>query len=55
MYKDYETFWLYYVSEHLKPATRIWHAIGTTCVLLLLLFTIWQRNWWLLLLLPVLG
>ncbi|MGZ4134753.1 MAG: Mpo1-like protein [Tumebacillaceae bacterium] len=55
MYKDYETFWLYYVSEHLKPATRIWHAIGTSCVLLLLLFMIWQRNWWLLLLLPVLG
>lgn len=55
MYRTYEEFWLYYVSEHLKRSTRFLHALGTTGVLLLLVWVLWQQAWWWLLLLPVLG
>ena len=50
-----QDFWFFYVSEHMKKSTRIWHATGTVCVLLLLLILISTQNWWYLLLLPVIG
>ncbi|WP_018132729.1 DUF962 domain-containing protein [Effusibacillus pohliae] len=53
--QSYREFWLYYVSEHLHPYTRIWHAIGTTCVIFLLLVSLFTGNGWWLLLVPVAG
>jgi 2-hydroxy-palmitic acid dioxygenase Mpo1-like len=35
----YEEFWPYYVSEHIKPATRALHVFGTSLVLLVLAAT----------------
>ncbi|WP_236588194.1 DUF962 domain-containing protein [Tumebacillus amylolyticus] len=55
MYRTYEEFWVYYVSEHLKPSTRFWHAVGTTGVLVLLVGIVWQQAWWWLLLVPIFG
>lgn len=55
MYRSYEEFWPYYVSEHMKRATRIWHTVGTTGVIVLLVLAIVLHVWWWLLLLPVIG
>lgn len=55
MYRTYEEFWVYYVTEHRKAATRFWHAIGTTGVLVVLAVVLWKQAWWWLLALPVLG
>ncbi|KEO83457.1 DUF962 domain-containing protein [Tumebacillus flagellatus] len=55
MYRSYEEFWVYYVSEHMKRSTRIWHAVGTFGVVVLLVWILWQQAWWWLLLVPVLG
>ncbi|HEU4963346.1 MAG TPA: DUF962 domain-containing protein [Bacilli bacterium] len=55
MYKTYEEFWLYYVSEHRKRSTRVWHAVGTTLVLVALVYALATQQWWWLLAVPVLG
>jgi hypothetical protein len=39
----------------MKPATRFWHALGTSCFLLLVIYTLFTQKWWLLLLGPVAG
>lgn len=52
---NYEHFWLFYVSEHLNPKTRVWHFVGTTGVLLLVLAAIFTGTWWLLILMPIVG
>lgn len=47
MIKTYSEFWDFYLSEHSKPATRALHFVGTSLGLLLLVWFIWLRAWYL--------
>ena len=46
--QSYEEFWPYYVSEHMKPATRALHVFGTSLVLATLAAAVLVSPWWLL-------
>jgi hypothetical protein len=52
-FKDYEEFWVYYLTQHLKPATRSWHFVGTSLVFLFIILAISFMKWWILLLAPL--
>ncbi|MBA2876664.1 DUF962 domain-containing protein [Thermaerobacillus caldiproteolyticus] len=48
-FKDYEEFWPFYLLQHSKRATRVWHFIGTSFVFVFVLLTIVTLHvWWLL-------
>ncbi|XP_027156951.1 uncharacterized protein LOC113758197 [Coffea eugenioides] len=50
-FQSVEEFWLFYMNQHSKPATRCWHFVGTLCCLIYsMLF-----NWWFVILVPLLG
>lgn len=49
----FSEFWPHYLAEHSLPATRAIHLLGTLAWLLLLLAALLTRNWWLLILIPV--
>ena len=44
--RTYEEFWPYYVSQHLRPATRRLHFAGTTAVLACLAAAAMLSPWW---------
>ena len=46
--QTYEEFWPYYVSEHMKPLTRVLHVTGTALVLFCLAAAVFVSPWWLL-------
>lgn len=52
--RTYEEFWPFYVSQHLRPATRRLHFAGTTAVLACLAAAVSISPWWALLA-PVAG
>lgn len=52
-YKTYEDFWPFYLGEHSKPATRMFHFVGTTLALLDITAAIVLLDPWLLLAAPV--
>jgi hypothetical protein len=54
-FKDYEEFWPFYLSQHSKPATRIWHFIGTSFVFVFLILAVVTLNFWWLLAAPVIA
>ena len=48
-FKNYEEFWPFYLSQHSKRATRIWHFIGTSFVFIFLVTALVTVNaWWIL-------
>lgn len=53
--KEYQDFWYFYLQEHSHPGNRLMHYIGTTGVILLFIYSLYTRNLWFLLLLPVCG
>ena len=53
--KRFEDFWLYYLKEHAKPATRALHYAGTLLATLALAGFVLTGNLWLLLAYPLLG
>jgi len=53
--QTYHEFWYFYLKEHSYPINRAFHYIGTTGVILLLVWSIYIQNYWYLLLLPVCG
>jgi len=55
VFRSFEEFWPYYVSEHSVPACRTLHFIGTTLALFVLIAALMIGNYWLLLAVPVVG
>jgi hypothetical protein len=54
-FQNYQSFWPYYVSQHLHPRNRILHFIGTTIGLVILAVTLLQKKWCWILGVPVSG
>lgn len=54
-FQTFKEFYPFYLGEHANKTCRRLHFIGSSGVLLTLLYTIFTQNWWTLLLLPVIG
>ncbi len=48
-------FYPFYLNQHSHPVSRVLHYIGTLLSTSLLLFSVFNQQWWLLLLVPVAG
>lgn len=53
--ESYAEFWPFYLQEHAKPATRLFHYAGTTLVISIAVFAVISQRWMLLLAMPVAG
>ena len=53
--ETFEQFWDYYVGEHRKKSTRIFHFVGTTAAMACAATGLLTKRRWLLLVAPVLG
>lgn len=53
-FRSMEEFWLFYMNQHSKPATRRWHFVGTLCSIICLIYSM-LFNWWFVILVPLLG
>jgi len=53
-FRSMEEFWLFYMNQHSKPATRRWHFAGTLSSILCLIYSV-LFNWWYLLFVPLFG
>lgn len=51
----FDDFFLHYLREHARPATRAWHYFGTTLVVALFIAALVTGRWWLAGLMPVAG
>lgn len=54
-YKNFKSFYPYYLSEHENLVCRRLHVVGSILVIVCLLVALLAQRWLLLLLLPVLG
>jgi hypothetical protein len=54
-YTTYGDFFPYYLQEHAKPETRVFHYIGSFLAIGVLVFALVTMNWWLLLAVPLSG
>lgn len=54
-FDSFHAFWLHYLREHSRPATRSLHVAGTTLVVLIAVAAAATRHWWLLAAIPVAG
>jgi hypothetical protein len=54
-YESFAEFYPFYLSEHSNRTCRRLHVLGSTLVLLTLIFAAVTRTWWALALLPVVG
>ena len=54
-YKDFWSFYSYYLTEHADAKNRNLHIIGTALIIVLLIIEIVLQQWWLLALVPVCG
>jgi hypothetical protein len=53
MFSDFQSFWLFYLTQHSKKQTRRWHAVGTSTVLVCVALAVVTLDWRWLLLAPV--
>ena len=53
--EHYDDFWLFYLREHAKPATRTLHYLGTGLALAALAGALVSANPWILLAVPLAG
>jgi hypothetical protein len=52
--QTYDEFWLYYLREHSRPASRAMHYLGSTCAIAAIAAGVFLTPWWLLAV-PVVG
>ncbi|KAL9261105.1 hypothetical protein AKJ16_DCAP12470 [Drosera capensis] len=53
-FRSMDEFWGFYMSQHSKPSTRRWHFVGTLMGIVLLIYGL-VFNWWVILLVPLIG
>lgn len=53
--RSYAEFWPFYLREHAKPATRVWHLVGTSLVLACLALFVLGAGWGWLAAVPFVG
>ena len=54
-YKDFKSFYSYYLAEHSDVNNRLLHFLGTLLFFICLFAGIITRNWWLFALIPFVG
>ena len=54
-YKNFRSFYPYYLTEHGDIKNRTLHFSGTLGLLIILILAILLQKWWMLLLIPVCG
>lgn len=54
-YKDFKSFYPYYLTEHADKTNRNFHFTGTFLLLIFLLIGILSLKWWLFALIPLTG
>ena len=54
-FQSFAEFYPYYLQEHSDPVCRRLHFAGSALIILLVAVSIWVQNFWLLLLIPVVG
>ena len=54
-YKNFWSFYPYYLTEHGDAKNRMLHFIGTAGLIAILIFSIALQKWWMLALIPVCG
>lgn len=54
-YRTFEEFWPYYVKEHQKKATRIFHFVGTSAAMACLAGGVITKRRWMVALAPIAG
>jgi len=53
--RTYAEFWPVYLREHARPATRAWHFLGVTLVLIALVLFLAGQGWGWLIAVPIAG
>ena len=43
---SYAEFWPFYLAEHSKRATRVFHYIGTMMIVVVVIIAVWTEAWW---------
>eukprot|EP00762_Andalucia_godoyi_P002585 ANDGO_03410.mRNA.1 hypothetical protein DICPUDRAFT_151843 len=54
-FKSLQEFYPFYIGEHSKPLTKLFHFIGTFLVICIFLFSMWTENLGYLIYMPVAG
>lgn len=54
-FNSFSEFYPFYLSEHKKKLTKIFHATGSTIVLFIILFSIYNNNYKYLYFTPIVG
>ncbi len=54
-YKDFKSFYPYYLTEHGDVKNRVLHFLGTLMFLVLLVAGLISGKWWLFVLMPLVG
>ena len=54
-YKSLKEFYPFYLTEHLNTTCRSLHFIGTSLLLIVLVWTLATQTWWALALIPFIG